>query len=77
QITTTDGQNLHVTTKDGQMIPLQITSSDGPLEIPVAQDIVDEPISTLEFTAADGQKFKIIPPYISDTTLDAEYLNIA
>ncbi|XP_054284868.1 zinc finger protein 709-like [Macrosteles quadrilineatus] len=91
QITTTDGQNLQVTTKDGQIIPVQITTSDGQplstelssanLELPVntivGHDIADETISTLEFTSEDGQNFKIIPPYITGSTLDTEYLNIA
>lgn len=74
QITTTDGQNLHVTTKDGQVIPVQITTSDGqpintaPLELPeeqvIDQDIITkDPIPALEFTAADGQKYQIITPY--------------
>lgn len=75
-----------MTTKDGQMIPVHITTSDGqpvstelssaPLEIPVASDIVDESIAGLEFTTVEGQKFKIIPPYIEDTIVP-DYLNIA
>lgn len=71
-------------TKDGQVIPVQITTTNGtelstaPLELPVTQElpVAEEPLSTLEFITDNGRKYKIIPPYISDTPIDPEYLNI-